>query len=96
MKVGVIGLGSMGQNHARILSEMGFLEGVADNVPIEFDMRRVALKKEEPLKREIRNFLESVDQGSLPLVTGQSVTMTLKIAEAALRSMNTGSRQAVR
>ena len=66
------------------------------NVPIEFDMRRVALKKEEPLKREIRNFLESVDKGALPLVTGQSVTMTLKIAEAALRSMRSGSRQPVR
>ena len=33
MKVGVIGVGSMGQNHARILSELGLLEGVVDVVP---------------------------------------------------------------
>jgi len=66
------------------------------NVPIEFDLRRVALKKEEPLRRELRDFLDSVDQDTSPLVTGESATTTLKIAEAALRSMRTGTRQAVR
>ena len=66
------------------------------NVPIEFDLRRVALKKEEPLRRELRDFLDSVDQDTTPLVTGKSATTTLKIAEAALRSMRTGTRQAVR
>ncbi len=30
MKIGVIGVGSMGQNHARVLSDMGHLIGVAD------------------------------------------------------------------
>ena len=30
VKVGVIGVGSMGQNHARVLSELGDLGGVAD------------------------------------------------------------------
>jgi len=33
MRVGVIGVGSMGQNHARILSEMGKLACVADTSP---------------------------------------------------------------
>jgi len=33
MRVGVIGVGSMGQNHARILSEMGKLACVADISP---------------------------------------------------------------
>ncbi|HJX04526.1 MAG TPA: Gfo/Idh/MocA family oxidoreductase, partial [Thermoplasmata archaeon] len=33
MRVGVVGLGSMGQNHVRILSEMGVLASVADIVP---------------------------------------------------------------
>ncbi len=30
MRVGVIGVGSMGQNHARILADMGMLAGVSD------------------------------------------------------------------
>ena len=30
MKVGVIGIGSMGQNHARVYSEIADLVGVAD------------------------------------------------------------------
>ena len=33
MRVGVIGVGSMGQNHARILSERGALACVADTAP---------------------------------------------------------------
>ncbi|OGS41933.1 MAG: hypothetical protein A3K67_05840, partial [Euryarchaeota archaeon RBG_16_62_10] len=33
MRVGVIGLGSMGQNHARILAEKAILAGVADSAP---------------------------------------------------------------
>ncbi len=33
LRMGVIGVGSMGQNHARIYSEMGCLEGVYDAFP---------------------------------------------------------------
>lgn len=33
MRIGVIGVGSMGQNHARVLSEMGVLAGVSDSDP---------------------------------------------------------------
>src|SRR5512137_1237315 len=33
MRVGVIGVGSMGQNHARILSEKGVLVSVSDIIP---------------------------------------------------------------
>ncbi len=65
-------------------------------VPIEFDIRSIGLRKEEPLKREIRDFVEAVDRGKHPLVTGASALTTLKIAEAALRSMRTGTKQAVK
>jgi len=33
MRVGVIGIGSMGQNHARIHSEKGVIASVSDIVP---------------------------------------------------------------
>ncbi|UCE92313.1 MAG: Gfo/Idh/MocA family oxidoreductase [Methanobacteriota archaeon] len=65
-------------------------------VPIEFDLRRIALRKEEPLKREIGDFLGAIDNGVDPLVTGESALTTLKVAYAALRSMRTGGKQAVR
>ena len=65
-------------------------------VPIEFDLRRIALRKEEPLKREISDFLGAIEKGVHPLVTGESALTTLKIADAALRSMRTGGKQAVK
>ncbi len=63
------------------------------NVPLEFDMRRIALKKEEPLKRELRDFVSAVEKGTRPLVSGEDAVHTLRIAEAALASMRSGQRE---
>jgi UDP-N-acetylglucosamine 3-dehydrogenase len=65
------------------------------NVPLEFDLRRIALKKEEPLKRELGDFLAAVENGKEPLVTGESALSTLKIAEGALESIRTGHKIAM-
>jgi UDP-N-acetylglucosamine 3-dehydrogenase len=62
------------------------------NVPVEFDMRRIAIKKEEPLRRELKDFLDAVSLGKEPLVTGESALRTLRIAEAALKSMSSGTK----
>ena len=62
------------------------------NVPLEFDLRRIALKKEEPLKRELADFQAAVEGGKEPLVTGESALATLKIAEGALESLKTGHK----
>lgn len=62
------------------------------NVPLEFDVRRTALKKEEPLKRELNDFLSAIAESKLPLVTGESAMLTLRIAEAALESMRNGKK----
>lgn len=66
------------------------------NVPLEFDMRRVALKKEEPLKREIVDFIDAINEAREPRVSGKSAIETLKIAEAALSSIASGSKVEVR
>jgi len=63
------------------------------NVPIEFDLRRIALKKEEPLKRELKDFASAVEKGTRPLVSGEDAVHTLRIAEAALRSMASGQME---
>jgi len=62
------------------------------NVPLEFDLRRIALKKEEPLKRELRDFMDAVAGRHEPLVSGESAIETLRIAEAALRSISSGKK----
>lgn len=69
-----------------------FESGNLFNVPLEFDLRRVALKKEEPLKRELADFLAAAEDGREPLVSGKSAIQSLKIAEAALESVRTGKK----
>jgi UDP-N-acetylglucosamine 3-dehydrogenase len=66
------------------------------NVPIEFDLRRIALKKEEPLRRELNDFLGAIEKGTEPLVTGASAMTTLRIAEAALKSLKSGRKESVK
>ncbi len=63
------------------------------NVPLEFDLRRIALKKEEPLKRELKDFVSAAEKGTSPLVSGEDAVHTLRIAEAALRSMRSGQKE---
>lgn len=65
------------------------------NVPLEFDLRRIALKKEEPLRRELNDFILAAETGQEPLVDGESALATLKIAEAALKSIELGRKVAV-
>jgi UDP-N-acetylglucosamine 3-dehydrogenase len=65
------------------------------NVPLEFDVRRVSLKKEEPLKRELADFLSSAAGGKEPLVSGENAIQTLRIAEAALESVRSGKKAQV-
>lgn len=86
-------------NQSALVCSSSFKQFEAGNlyeVPIEFDLRSIGLKKEEPLKREIRDFLDAIERDAHPLVTGASAMTTLKIAEAALRSMQTGRKQVVR
>lgn len=66
------------------------------NVPLEFDLRRIALRKEEPLRRELNDFVSAVEKGRKPLVPGESAVKTLKIAEAALRSVKSGNKEQVK
>lgn len=69
-----------------------FESGNLFNVPIDVDLRRIALKKEEPLKRELADFLSVAANGKEPLVSGESAISTLKIAEAAIESLRTGKK----
>jgi len=50
------------------------------------DTRHVAVQKEEPLKRELRDFLAAVAEKREPLVSGEDAIQTLRVCEAAVRS----------
>ncbi|MDH7508189.1 MAG: Gfo/Idh/MocA family oxidoreductase [Methanomassiliicoccales archaeon] len=56
-------------------------------VPLEFDVRRISLKKEEPLKRELQDFLAAVRSSGKPAVRAEDAIMDLKVCEAAIQSV---------
>ncbi len=61
-------------------------------LPIEFDIRHVSLKKQEPLRNEHEDFINSIQDNSKPLVTGADGLETLRACDAALRSIREGRR----
>jgi len=62
------------------------------SVPQEVSERMVYLKKEEPLKREIADFLEAVEHKKTPLVDGHDGIDALRIALAAIESFKKRTR----
>jgi len=58
---------------------------------LEYQTRNINLKKEEPLRRELVDFLKAAEEGSTPLVTGFDATETIRIAEAAMKSARSNS-----
>lgn len=61
-------------------------------IPQMYDIRRIRVRQEEPLRREIIDFLEAVGIGRDPLITGSDGLKTLAIAKAAERSIKTGRK----
>jgi UDP-N-acetylglucosamine 3-dehydrogenase len=59
-------------------------------VPLDVDTRHVNLRKEEPLKLELKDFLRAAKEGGEPLVTGEDAVETLRVVEAAVESQRTG------
>ncbi len=60
-------------------------------IPLEHHSQKIHVRKEEPLKRELEDFLAAVQEKRSPLVTGEDAVETLKVAEAAIRSHREGS-----
>ena len=70
---------------------IGYEEFNTYNLQIELNVRRINLRREEPLKRELMDFVSSIENRKLPKVTGEDGLMAVKIAKAALQSMETGN-----
>jgi len=63
LRMGVIGVGSMGQNHARIYAEMGCLEGVYD--AFAESAQRISRKLDTTAYPDVTSLLEKVDALSI-------------------------------
>jgi len=55
---------------------------------IEFNSNKINLNKEEPLRLEIEDFVNSIEGGGKPLVGGAQALLSLKVAIAAVKSLN--------
>ncbi|MCU0861459.1 MAG: Gfo/Idh/MocA family oxidoreductase [Methanomassiliicoccales archaeon] len=64
----------------------------AFRVPLEYDVRRVSVRKEEPLRRELEDFLRASETGGRPCAGGEDAWADLKLCEAALQSLRTGKK----
>lgn len=51
-----------------------------------YDTRQVSVQREEPLKRELRDFLGAIGEKREPLVNGEDAIQTLRVVEAAVHS----------
>ena len=60
------------------------------HTPLERHTQRIHVRKEEPLKLELLDFLAAVQDKRPPLVTGDDAVETLRVAEAAMQSHRKG------
>jgi len=59
-------------------------------IPLEHHTQKIHVRKEEPLRRELEDFLDAVKHKRPPLVSGEDALETLKVAIAATDSHRTG------
>ncbi|HVO77385.1 MAG TPA: Gfo/Idh/MocA family oxidoreductase [Methanomassiliicoccales archaeon] len=69
-----------------------FDQADAFRVPLEQDVRRICVRKEEPLKKELVDFLDASESDRRPLASGEDAVADLRICEAALASLKENSR----
>ncbi len=62
----------------------------AYRMSIDLNIRKINLKKEEPLRREMQDFINAVENHTQPLVTGADGLEAVRIAKASLKSMKCG------
>lgn len=59
-------------------------------IPLEHHQQKVHVRKEEPLRRELVDFLDAIREKRPPLVSGEDAVETLRVAIAATESYRTG------
>ena len=67
--------------------KISFEEFNSYNLQIDLNVRRINLRREEPLKRELSDFINAIEKRRAPMVTGYDGLMAVKVAKAALKSI---------
>ena len=80
----------MGQSVEISYEKINYEEFNTYNLQIDLNIRKIALRREEPLRREHMDFIKAMEEKKKPLVSGEDGLMAVKIAQAALKSMNEG------
>ena len=62
------------------------------NLPQKYEIRKISIKPEEPLKNELGDFLNAINNSTRPLVNGDDGLANLRIAQAAVDSYKKGER----
>ena len=65
------------------------------SIPMELDAHHILVKKEEPLKRELRSFLRAAESSTRPECDGWNAVENIAVCSAALASMAKGCRVSV-
>lgn len=66
---------------------MDFEPGDSFQYPMEYNIRQIFLKKQEPLKLEHEDFVNAILEKRKPLVDGEEGIKNIKVCEAVLRAM---------
>ncbi|MEM3396194.1 MAG: Gfo/Idh/MocA family oxidoreductase [Thermoplasmata archaeon] len=66
---------------------MDFEPGDSYQYPMEYNMRQIYLKKQEPLKLEHEDFVNAILEKKKPLVDGREGVQNIKVCEAILKAM---------
>ena len=82
MRVGVIGVGSMGQNHARVYSEIAELAGVYDAMGEQ--ARKIGARFSCPVFEDIDAMLTDVDAVSVCTPTSTHFEVAMKAIESGV------------
>jgi UDP-N-acetylglucosamine 3-dehydrogenase len=61
-------------------------------IPQEYEERKIEVERREPLKNELIDFLNAIEKGGEPLVSGKEGVKTLEIAHAAMLSVEKGEK----
>ncbi|UCH88303.1 MAG: Gfo/Idh/MocA family oxidoreductase [Thermoplasmata archaeon] len=56
------------------------------HLPQKYDIKMIQVKREEPLKNELLDFMSAIESKSAPKITGDDAIETLRIAKAAMES----------
>ncbi len=73
-----------------VISSSQLLEYDVSNlfdIPLEHNIRKYSVKRQEPLRRELQDFVDSIKDRREPMVNGEDGLKSMKVAEAALKSL---------